>query len=80
MTDVPPLDFRRKHSWDKDNETRIACTEFKDGVARTERCCRFCSLIKVTAHSPDGRAWREWRSPKAPDVYFQAEHTPPCQD
>jgi hypothetical protein len=71
-------DIVRKHRWDRDNEKRIAGTEFADGNARTERCCIFCGLQKITVHSPDGKAWREWKHPKAPDIYFQAAQTPPC--
>jgi hypothetical protein len=49
---------------------------FPDGNARTLRPCTHCGIIKVTVHSNDGRAWREWRT-KRGSVYV-GDLTPPC--
>lgn len=66
----------RRHAWDPIPKAMLAATEFPDGNARTLRTCSQCGMIKVTVHSPDGRAWREWRT-KSGDVWH-GQATPPC--
>lgn len=43
----------------------------------TERHCQFCSLIRVTMHTPDGKAWREFKYGMN-GKQFQARFTPRC--
>jgi hypothetical protein len=77
---VPQVEFpvkARKHRWNLDEEKRIAGTEFKDGVGRTERVCIHCGLIRITMHPPGGFPWRAWRHPKS-KTDFECQNTPPC--
>lgn len=66
----------RNHKWDRDKPPRYipACTS-PSGNDQTERDCKQCSIVMVTVHAPDGRAWREWRH-KDSGVQFKTR--PPC--
>jgi hypothetical protein len=75
---IVPSSIEFKHDWKTLSEQRIA--ECDDGNSRTLRTCFHCGLVKVTVHSPDGRAWRMWRS--SPDSTIETEwvghYTPTC--
>lgn len=78
---IPPVDLAvkaRKHNWDNDNPKRIMPSESPDGNERTERKCKFCSMVKITVHGAEGLPWREWRTAKGARWWGQA--TPPCLD
>jgi len=52
----------RRHRWSTD-VVRLAAEDQPDGVARTERACERCGVIKITVHPPEGFPWQEWRLP-----------------